>query len=234
MNKREKESMIYREKYSNIPLDLTERIEYMVDMYNLSQNKMNEIMTARNNMIDNMFYTDYKILILYEEPKGAKRPRYTVSRNNFNTIAKSSDFVRVYSPDAQSDKVFMKRLIGSELDNINQMIYTPCEVRYDAYLPTPTSFSINQKFLAEIGLIRPISKPDWDNIGKKYSDMYNSTIWFDDRLVVDGSVHKFYSILPRVEIYLKYLNCLYNKQQYDSINNINTPYINGKGEIINV
>ena len=86
--------------------------------------------------------------------------------------------------------------------------------------------------MAEIGLNRPIVKPDWDNIGKLYSDMYNSNVWIDDALTIDGTVSKYYSILPRVEIDLGYLNAVYCKQQYLNIisrkdyeENMNLTYI---------
>ena len=94
--------------------------------------------------------------------------------------------------------------------------------------------------LAEIGMIRPaFAKPDWDNAGKKYCDMFNSNIWLDDTLVIDGSVHKYYSILPRVEIKLRYLNALYNKNMYNAlikrkdIDRIESPkYLDQKGELV--
>ena len=47
--------------------------------------------------------------------------------------------------------------------------------------------------------------------------MFNHNVWLDDTLVVSGTVNKYYSILPRVEIRLSYLNMLYNKYQYNSI-----------------
>jgi hypothetical protein len=71
--------------------------------------------------------------------------------------------------------------------------------------------------LAELGIIRPITKPDFDNLEKKYSDMYNGNVWLDDALVIESSMAKYYSILPRVEISLRYLNMLYNRIQYDSV-----------------
>ena len=49
--------------------------------------------------------------------------------------------------------------------------------------------------------------------------MFNANVWLDDTLVVDGSIHRFYSVLPRVEIRIKYLNMVYNKHQYTSITN---------------
>ena len=83
----------------------------------------------------------------------------------------------------------------------------------------PKYYNVTQTFLAEIGLDRPITKPDWDNIGKAYSDMYNANVWLDDAMTTDGCVHKYYSILPRVEIRLSFMNMVYNKHQFNSIIN---------------
>jgi len=132
----------------------------------------------------------------------------------------------------------MRRLVDEELIALDGLINTPCIVEYNAFLKTPNSFNITDKVLAEIGIIRPVMmKPDWDNIGKKYCDMYNHNVWLDDSLVIDGTVRKYYSILPRVEIRLRYLNCVYNKVQYNTIinrkdyDNKELFYINNKGEI---
>ena len=64
--------------------------------------------------------------------------------------------------------------------------------------------------LAELGLIRPITKPDWDNLAKTYCDMIQGLLIKDDRLIVDGSLQKYYSIKPRVEVRLSYM------ESYDS------------------
>ena len=234
---RQQKAKEYAEKYKDIPILFEDRLDYMCDFYNLSEAKMQEIYTARNNMIRNMQYIDLKVVVLYEEPEGAQRPRHVVTKSNFNKLAKISDFVRVYSPNAASDSQYMRRLVGQELDGLDQFIYTPCQASYNAYLKTPSHYSINNVFLAEIGLDRPgLNKPDWDNIGKKYCDMYNSNVWLDDTLVVDGEVHKYFSILPRVEINIRYLNCVYNKYQYNSIKkkigDRELHYINNKGELI--
>ena len=47
--------------------------------------------------------------------------------------------------------------------------------------------------------------------------MYNANIWIDDSLVIKAVVNKKYSILPRVEIRLRYLNMLYDRYQYKSM-----------------
>ena len=47
--------------------------------------------------------------------------------------------------------------------------------------------------------------------------MYNSNIWLDDKLVISGQVNKFYSVLPRVEIDIHYLNIVPTLQDYNLI-----------------
>ena len=47
-------------------------------------------------------------------------------------------------------------------------------------------------------LIRPIRKPDWDNVGKIICDALNGIAYRDDAQIVDALVRKFYSDTPRV------------------------------------
>lgn len=208
----------YENKYGNIPLDYRERLEYLYNKFNLNEKKGNEILQARDEMLMSLYYTDFKI-ILYETPEGTPRPRFRlINRKNIGQAAMNNgQFVHVYSLNAKEDHVFMQRMMGTDLIHLDQFIYTPCEVYFNAYFKTPSAYSQKDTYLAELGLHRPLTKPDWDNIGKKYSDMYNSNVWLDDTLVVDGKVSKFYSVLPRVEITVRYLNMLHNKYQYNNI-----------------
>ena len=96
------------------------------------------------------------------------------------------------------------------------MITTPCKFTCRSYLPIPKSMSAIEKILAEMGLIRPITKPDWDNIGKTYSDMIQGMLLLDDSLIIEGVSKKYYSTKPRVEIYIEYMekyDCLYNERK---------------------
>ena len=208
----------YESKYSYIPRDFNERISFLINSTKLSPQKMDEIIERKRIMQSQLFYYNYKI-ILYEDPEGAKRPRFRmVNRKNYANMALGGgSFVHVFSPNAAEDHNFMHKLIDSELIQLNTFIQTPCQVCINVFFKTPSYFNKIDIILAEIGLHRHINKPDWDNIGKKYTDMFNANIWLDDNLVVDGEVHKYYSILPRVEIHLRYLNMLYNKYQYNNI-----------------
>lgn len=209
----------YQQKYSNIPKDFQERLYWMYDHYRMTESKEKEILNKRDRMMNELYFMEL-FIILYEEPEGTPRPRFRlVNRKNLaNEAIKNSQFVHVYSITGAEDNKFMHRLVTEgELLSINQLLYTPCDIEYNAFLKTPKAFNTVDTYLAELGCIRPITKPDWDNLGKKYSDMYNGNVWMDDNLVIKATVNKYYSILPRVEIKLKYLNMLYNKYQYNSM-----------------
>lgn len=244
MKNRKQKAEDYQRKYGKIPLDYLERINYMIDLYNLESkpNKMEEIIAKKELMLKSLQYYDLQIVSLYEEPEGTGRPRFRIiNRKNFHMEAlNNGQFVHVYTIGAKDDYLFMKRLIGEELLYLDGLINTPVNIEYNCYFKTPSYYNISDTFLSEIGLIRPsFNKPDWDNIGKKYCDMYNHNVWLDDATVNDGTVHKYFSILPRIEIKLRYLNCVYNKHQYNNIlkrSNYDgslVSYINNKGELIN-
>ena len=238
MKSRKIKSEEYDRKYSGIPVDFHERLSYMIDKYHLTDAKMEEILQKKQYALSSLFFYDYKTIELLEEPEGTPRPRVRILKSNYNQLAKADpSMVHVYVPGAGDDRNYMKRMMGNDLDYINSLIMTPCDIEYNVYFPTPSYFNTVDTFLAEIGLHMDTMKPDWDNIGKKYSDMYNHNMWLDDSLVVSGHVNKFYSILPRVEIEVLYLNYATNKYQYNNIigrseYNPEYPigYLNQKGE----
>ena len=218
---RKQKASEYEEKFGGIPVDFKERMSWLYDILRITEKQGYEIMMTRSQMLGSLFYYDFNV-VLFEVPEGSPRPRFRlVNRKNLANMAIANpSFVHVYSITGAEDNKFMRRLIDEgELKQLDQLICTPCVVDISAYMKTPTSYNKQDTILAEIGLIRPIFKPDFDNIAKKYSDMFNANVWLDDTLVVDGSVHKYYSVLPRIEIRIRYLNMLYNKQQYNAITN---------------
>ncbi len=66
----------------------------------------------------------------------------------------------------------------------------------------PASWSAKKQQAALAGLIRPITRPDWDNLGKSITDALNGVVYLDDALIVSSTVEKFYAVEPRVEIIL--------------------------------
>ena len=220
MKSRKQKARIYEERYSDIPRDFQARLDWMYDHYHITPAKADAIYQARNQMVDTLQFSEELRVILYEEPEGSPRPRARfINKANLTQMARTNPgFIQVYSLTGAADRSFMKRLITEEeLIRVDYLINTPCSVRYEAYFKTPSNFNAIDTYLAELGMIRPITKPDFDNIEKKYADMYNGNVWLDDSLVIDSSMSKYYSILPRIEIGLRYLNMLFNKVQYDQI-----------------
>ena len=217
---RKQKAKLYESKYSEIPRDYIERLSWMYDKYHITKAKAEEILRAKYNILSSLYYSDDILVVLYEEPEGSPRPRARyVNKSNLTSYAKSDPgYIQVYSLTGASDRKFMKRLIDdNDLMKLDHLICTPCDVEYNTFSKTPSSYNTINTFLSEVGIIRPVSKPDFDNMEKKYADMYNGNVWIDDALVQDAAIHKYYSILPRVEIRLKFLNLLYTKAQYEQI-----------------
>lgn len=207
----------YHEKYNGIPLDLEDRLSYMCDVLKIKPSDYMKILDMRSERLNSLYYTMIRFII-YLEPDGAKRPRYTLMKNNILSSSKVFPNIHVYSPEAAGYSSYMRRIVNeNEIDNLSGLICSPCDVTFRAYFETPKYYNSKEKILAEIGLVNPVTDPDWDNIGKLYSDMYNSNVWLDDRLTVKGIVEKHYSMLPRVEVDLMYLNSMYNRYQHNTL-----------------
>lgn len=222
MKKRKDKQKIYDRLFNNIPRDYNERLEWLSNKLHLNSMKMDTIVGKYNTMKERLYFKRF-FIVLYEIPEGSPRPRFRlVNRKNLRNMAIANpNFIHVYSPVGAEDNKYMKRLLTKdEFKEFTKLIYTPCIVDYKAFFKTPSSFNSVEKYLAELGVYTPISKPDWDNIGKKYCDMTNENLWVDDRLVIEGTVEKLYSVLPRVEITIDFLNMLQNRHQAESIRKI--------------
>lgn len=126
-------------------------------------------------------------LIYYGEPKAQARARL------------SSNFSHFYDPD-KSFKQFVNEQIrnqlGSDFKPISKEIYFTA--RY--YKTTPKKYGRTDRVLAELGVLRPIVKPDIDNYEKLFYDALHGLLYTDDSVVIRGDHQKFYSCKPRVEV----------------------------------
>jgi Holliday junction resolvase RusA-like endonuclease len=73
----------------------------------------------------------------------------------------------------------------------------PVQMVVRCYMPIPPSWTKRKQIDAVAGRVRPISKPDWDNLGKLVSDALNEIIYEDDRVIWDAHVIKEYARDPR-------------------------------------
>lgn len=198
----------YIDKYKNVSPNFLIRLQsYLKDKsydFKLNIEKLaNRIINTPENTLK---------IVLYIIPEATPRPRLSPISGKF------------YVRENKRNNDFTELLVKDNKDIIN-LITTQCRFVVNSFLPIPASFNRIDTILAEMGLIRPITKPDWDNLGKTYSDMIQKHILLDDSLIVDGSSHKYYSLKPRVEILIHYktsYDCKYNKKIIDKkIANIN-------------
>ena len=220
MKNKKQKILEYYDKYNHIPKGYIERLEWLYETLNIDDKKSDEILRARENFINTTYYKTIN-LVFYEIPEYTPRPRARIINRAgvINAATGNNSFIQVYSITGRQNREYMEMYTKQNLSELEQLLCTPCDIEYNTYFPTPSYYNKTQIFLAEIGLDRPIIKPDFDNIEKSDADAFTGNIWIDDIVVVDASFHKYYSVLPRVEIILKYSNQLCNNHQYKSMIN---------------
>ena len=137
-------------------------------------------------------------ITINNEPKPSQRPRLSG--------------YRVYVPGAYKNAAFFNKNVLPTLGDL--WIDTPCKMNVDIYAKTPNSFSKAQKLLAEMKILRPwVHTGDIDNYCKSALDQIQPNkkrghkgILADDSLVIELTSNKYYSISPRYEITITYMN----------------------------
>lgn len=127
---------------------------------------------------------------VYGEPRGKERPK-------FSTIC---GHVTARTPE---NTVLYENLVKTEYRLQSGVRFADdamLSVRIFAFFPIPKSASKKKRFAMLDRLLRPIKKPDWDNIGKIVCDALNGIAYHDDAQIVDALVRKFYADTPRVVI----------------------------------
>lgn len=76
----------------------------------------------------------------------------------------------------------------------------PLDVRIFAYFPIPKSTSKKKRNCMMNHTVRPMKRPDADNVCKAILDSLNGIAYYDDSQVVDCQIRKFYDDNPRVTV----------------------------------
>lgn len=200
---RKKDLEEYQEKYGNVPKNFFERFTYLLDSIKLSKKDIDKLQGAVRKLLKAKWQElDF---VFYIMPKATPRARYSGRTRVF------------YVKNASDNSALFKKFIDESEDDYG-IITTPTKLLCDLYLPMP-KMNRMETILAELKLIRPVVKPDWDNAGKTYSDMVQKHLLLDDSLVIDGRVRKFYSLRPRVEVKFKFMtkyDSKFNKKKIES------------------
>lgn len=126
------------------------------------------------------------------QPVGKGRPRFS----------KRGNYVHTYTPDktkSYEGEVLMSYINVAGADKgFAAGIPVGMTVRLYYKIPKGVSKAKRQKMLN--GEIRPLVKPDVDNVIKCLCDALNGIAWADDNQVANVWASKFYSDNPRAEI----------------------------------
>lgn len=129
---------------------------------------------------------------VYGEPVAQARPRFAVIGGH----------ARAYDPKKSRDYKDYVRLAAAEHAPA-ALLECALAMEIRVYRPIPKSFSKKKTADAELGLLRPVTKPDADNYLKGIKDALKNVIWKDDSQVVEVLVTKWYGARPCVEVTIK-------------------------------
>ncbi len=200
----------YTDKFGEVPIDFNERVIKVINDNGIKDKDLplirNEIYRLKNRRWKRLNF------IFYLEPSSCPRPRL----NRFKKGRKNFVFVK----GAKEHKDIFDEFIA-EVGNY-PIILTPTKFHIEVFSKTPQAMNRVEKLLAELKLIDDISRPDFDNYEKRYADMVQETLIYDDKLIVESSCKKKYSIKPRIEISILYqdeFDCKFNEKKMMSIFN---------------
>lgn len=182
----------YDDVYGEIPDDETERLDYLK--------------SSRKNLAK--FEQDLKVAVRRIKRIGSKKIKFTlwkvVRPSARPRVNNRRGFPHMYVPRAaENGKWFDEWYKKSDLPFIS----TPCKINIDVYVPTPTSWPLTKKVLAEMKLLRPWNRTgDIDNYCKSILDMIQHGMLSDDCLVIESTQRLYYSIKPHVDIEITYMN----------------------------
>lgn len=130
------------------------------------------------------------------DPPISKRPRATRIKNKQTGAVVG---VRVFAADAEDQEslrdTVCRQLPSGHIPYAGEVVLT-----LEIFRPMLASWSPYKRLLAELGYIRPESKPDFDNFTKIIVDSMRGVVFVDDGQVVDAGVSLSYSVSPRLEI----------------------------------
>ena len=133
--------------------------------------------------------------IVYGQPTAKARPRF----------AKSGNFVTTYTDKKTSDYEALVRQSLFEQSGVVVMFNEQAQLEATiwAYYRIPRATTKKKIEQMINGQIRPLVKPDLDNIAKIILDSLNKILFEDDKQIIKLTIEKWYSNDPLVEIEIK-------------------------------
>lgn len=124
-------------------------------------------------------------------PVGKGRPKF----------ARQGGFVRTYTPEKTATyENLVKVEYERQCESYRFPDGIPLTMHIRAFYSIPKSASKKKVEAMTNGDIRPLKKPDVDNIVKIIADSLNEVAYKDDSQIVRCTVSKYYATNPRVEV----------------------------------
>ena len=190
--KRIREDIEYNQKFGMIPDDLDARIESIYGTRK-SRELVNSEVNREIKRISRIKWHTLKFT-MWKVVKPSMRPRANTR----------GGYVQMYVPHAKENGDWFANFAK---ENNLPIIDKPCQLNITIYERTPTTFSMKNKLLSELGFIRPWRRSgDFDNYAKAVADMIQHGCLADDCLVIDSIISRRFSIKPHTDVEIKYMD----------------------------
>lgn len=123
-------------------------------------------------------------------PVGKGRPKF----------ARRGAFVTAYTPKPTVSYENLVKLYASEAIGSLPPFDGPVRLTLKISVMPPASWSKRKTSDALLGIVRPMVKPDIDNIYKAVTDAMNGIVYIDDKQICDVWMTKHYSATPEVRV----------------------------------
>lgn len=124
---------------------------------------------------------------LHGKPRGKERPRFSRKSGCAYTPANTVNYEAALRMAGQT------AMLGRDL------FRGPVSVVIEAIFAPAPSWTKNRQAAALLGLSRPVTRPDADNIVKML-DALNGVVWLDDKQIVSLSLNKRYDKAPLLRV----------------------------------
>ncbi len=130
-----------------------------------------------------------KTFTVLGDPKGKGRPRFSTRTGHAFTPKETVVYENL---------VKMEYIRQTEAYRFGDDVQLEMDIR--AYYSIPKSGTKKIRQLKGDNVIRPMKKPDMDNVVKCVCDALNEVAYKDDVQIVDCRVRKYFSEQPRIEV----------------------------------
>lgn len=115
-------------------------------------------------------------------------------------VALRGSYPKVYTPKETVNYETYVKVLFTERYPDHIPYKSALRLTVDVYRSIPASQSEKKKEMMRNGEIKPVVKPDLDNIIKIICDSLNKIAYADDNVIVDIRARKFYSDIPKVVV----------------------------------